>query len=149
MAAGGDIPHDLSTFVIETTLGIERGFWGCVAEGATFRSLGRKRTEQGRAVIRRHRRELDEAERRVNAIYAAWRRGEASAASEALDRALTEWKQLPDDGELVLEWIDADRRRNGRRFLGLGSRPSTDATTGRTFRFDVPSSAAPPASAEW
>src|SRR5690606_17079248 len=40
MAAGADLPHDLATFVIEEALGIERGFWGSVAEGATFRSLG-------------------------------------------------------------------------------------------------------------
>src|SRR5690606_41112188 len=47
MAAGGDLPHDLYTFVIEYALGIEHGFWGAVAAGATFRSLGRKRTPQG------------------------------------------------------------------------------------------------------
>ena len=84
MAAGGDVPHDLSTFVIEAALEIEFGFWSCVAEGATFRSLGRKRTEPGRAIIRRHRDELDEAERRVNEVYFAWRRGDATPASEAL-----------------------------------------------------------------
>jgi hypothetical protein len=33
MAAGGDLPHDLYTFVIEDALGIEYGFWGCVAAG--------------------------------------------------------------------------------------------------------------------
>ncbi|MEZ5227546.1 MAG: hypothetical protein R2710_12950 [Acidimicrobiales bacterium] len=33
MAAGADLPHDLYTFVIEDALGIEHGFWGCVAEG--------------------------------------------------------------------------------------------------------------------
>jgi hypothetical protein len=115
MAAGGDIPHDLSTFVIETALQIDRGFWGCVAEGATFRSLRRKRTEQGRAVIRRHRHELDAAERRVNAIYFAWRRGEPTPASEALDATLTEWRRVPDGGELVFQWVDVTRRRNRTR----------------------------------
>jgi hypothetical protein len=83
-----------------------------VAEGATFRSLGRKRTEQGRVVIRRHRGDLDEAEHRVNEIYFAWRRGEATPASDALDQALTEWRRLPDGGELVREWPDAKRRRS-------------------------------------
>jgi hypothetical protein len=115
MAAGADIPHDLSTFVIETALQIERGFWGCVAEGATFRSLRRKRTEQGRAVIRRHRLELDAAERRVNALYFAWRRGERTPASEALDATLTEWRQLPEGRELVFQWLDATRPRSGTR----------------------------------
>lgn len=40
MAAGGDLPHDLYTFVIEDALGIEYGFriWGCIAAGATFKN---------------------------------------------------------------------------------------------------------------
>ena len=62
MAAGGDLPHDLYTFVIEDALGIEYGFWGCVAAGATFKTLGRKRTPQGKAVIARHPDDLDAAE---------------------------------------------------------------------------------------
>ncbi|HEX4903125.1 MAG TPA: hypothetical protein VFV42_09975, partial [Acidimicrobiales bacterium] len=33
MAAGGGVPHDLATFVIEDALGIEHGFWDCVADG--------------------------------------------------------------------------------------------------------------------
>ena len=66
MASGADLPHDLATFVIEQALRIDHGFWGCVAEDVTFRSLDRKRTPQGKAVIARHQRELDEAERRVN-----------------------------------------------------------------------------------
>jgi len=75
MAAGGDLPHDLYTFVIEQALGIEHGFWGCVADGATFKTLGRKRTPQGREVISRHLRDLDESEFRVNDIYFAWKTG--------------------------------------------------------------------------
>jgi hypothetical protein len=115
MAAGGDLPHDLSTFVIEATLAIDHGFWGCVAEGATFRSLGRKRTEQGRAVIRRHLPQLNQAEQRVNEIYFAWRRGESTPANEALDRALLEWRRLHDGEELLVEWIAAKRARTGTR----------------------------------
>jgi hypothetical protein len=104
MAAGADVPHDLATFAVEQALGIERGFWGCVALGATFRSLGRKRTEPGRAVIRRHAAELDEAERLVNEVFFAWRRGEPTPASDALDRTLAEWQALPEGGELVRRW---------------------------------------------
>lgn len=104
MAAGGDVPHDLATFVIEDALGIERGFWGCVAEGATFRSLGRRRTPQGRAVIDRHRPELDAGEARVNEVYFAWRRGEPTPATEALDAMLRRWRELGEGDELVLEW---------------------------------------------
>ena len=68
MAAGGDLPHDLYTFVIERALDLRHGFWGCVAAGATFKTLGRKRTPQGKAVIMRHLGELDAAETQVNEI---------------------------------------------------------------------------------
>lgn len=104
MAAGGDLPHDLATFAIEHALGIEHGFWGCVAAGATFRSLGRKRTPQGKAVIARHLDELDAAEARVNGIYFAWRAGTATDLDDALADMLHRWRAVPDGGDLVLEW---------------------------------------------
>jgi hypothetical protein len=113
MAAGGDIPHDLYTFVIELELGIEHGFWGCVADGATFKTIGRKRTPQGKAVIERHLTELDEAERRVNRIYFAWRAGEPTPLDRQLDAMLTHWRGLPEGGELTVEW-PAERRRSVR-----------------------------------
>ena len=104
MAAGRDLPHDLATFVIEAELGIDQGFWGCVAAGATFRSLGRKRTPQGTTVIREHRTALDEAEERVNLEFFAWRSGRPTTAGPALDGMLARWRALPADGELELEW---------------------------------------------
>lgn len=113
MAVGGDLPHDLATFVIEQALGIEHGFWGCVAAGATFRSLGRKRTPQGKAVIGGHLEELDEAERRVNEVYFAWRRGEPTEVDAELDAMLERWRQVGNGEELVLEWSVA--RPAGRR----------------------------------
>ena len=115
MAAGGDVPHDLATFVIEAELGIERGFWGCVAAGATFKSLGRKRTEPGRSVIRRNVAELDAAEMLVNEAYFAWRRGEATSVGPALDAALDEWRALPEGGAMVKEWTSAANPAVGRR----------------------------------
>jgi len=115
MAAGGDLPHDLATFVIEAALGIEHGFWGCVADGATFRSLGRRRTQPGRAVIERHRTALDEAEVRVNAAYFAWRAGEPTPATAELDEMLARWRRLPRGGELVLEWVRTAPRVRTRR----------------------------------
>lgn len=103
MAAGGDLPHDLYTFVIEDALGIEHGFWGCVAAGATFKTLGRKRTPQGTAIIRRHVDDLEAAEQQVNEIYFAWRAGRATPLDAALDEMLDRWRNLGDE-ELVLEW---------------------------------------------
>jgi hypothetical protein len=111
MAIGRDLPHDLFTFVIELELGIEHGFWGCVADGATFRTIGRKRTPQGKAVIRRHRTELDEAEWRVNEVYVAWREGRPTPLDRQLDAMLARWRALPEGGELTVEW-PADRRRS-------------------------------------
>lgn len=104
MAAGADIPHDLATFVIEQALGIRHGFWGCVSEGATFRTLGRKRTEPGKAVIKRHLAELDEAETRVNDVYFTWRAGEVTPVNGALDEMLAAWRKLGEYEELVLRW---------------------------------------------
>lgn len=48
----GVIPHDLAHFVVEQALGIRRGFWGSVADGAVFDSLthvaGRRRPHAAR-----------------------------------------------------------------------------------------------------
>lgn len=104
MAAGGDLPHDLYTFVIEDALGIEHGFWGCVAAGATFKTLGRKRTPHGKAIIERHLAELESAERQVNEIYFAWRAGRPTPLDDALNAMLDRWRALDDGDELTVEW---------------------------------------------
>jgi hypothetical protein len=112
MAAGRHLPHDLSTFVVEAELGLAHGFWGCVADGATFRSLPRRRTDEGRRVIRAHVAELDAAEARVDAEVGAWLRGGRPGTAAALDAMLVRWRSLPPEGQLVLEWrVPAPRRR--------------------------------------
>lgn len=35
------LPHDLAHFVVEGSLGLQRGFWGSVADGAEFRGMER------------------------------------------------------------------------------------------------------------
>jgi hypothetical protein len=115
MAAGGDVPHDLATFVIEEALGLQHGFWGCVADGATFRSLGRKPTPQGRAVVGRHRGEIEQAEARVNDVYFAWRGGTPTIVDDALDQVLEEWRRLPEHGELVRAWPSRPSPRRPQR----------------------------------
>lgn len=48
MAAGRDLPHDLTQFVIERALDIRDGFWGLLAHGAWFASVrGRRPTRPG------------------------------------------------------------------------------------------------------
>ena len=110
MASGRTLPHDLSTFVVEAELSLAHGFWGCVADGATFRSLRRRRTKEGRDVIRAHVADLDAAETLVGGEVRAWERGERPPTAGALDAMLARWRALPADGRLVLEW----RRRRGR-----------------------------------
>lgn len=104
MAAGTGLPHDLAQYVVEAAAGIRHGFWGCVEEGATFKSTGRRRTQPGRDVIVRHRRDLDDSEAVANAHVAAWHRGEATPVSELLDAALTQWRELRPDQRLVFTW---------------------------------------------
>jgi len=105
MAAGGDLPHDLYHYVIEAALGIEFGFWGCVSHGATFKTLGRKRTPQGNAVVDRHREDLAEAEQRVNDVYFDWRAGRRTPVDRELDAMLSRWRELAEGEELVLDWL--------------------------------------------
>ena len=65
----GVIPHDLAHFVVEQALGIRRGFWGSVADGAVFGSLtyvcGRRRphaAQRSRDVWKANEKALTEVE---------------------------------------------------------------------------------------
>ena len=129
MASGGDLPHDLYTFVIEDALGIEYGFWGCVAVGATFETLGRKRTPQGKAVIARHLEDLDSAEARVNEIYFAWRSGRPTLFDDELDSMLARWRALTESEELTLRW-GSRRSTNHQRHDASGSSTTGSPATG-------------------
>lgn len=100
----GDLPHDLAQMIVEALLGIEHGFWGCVAQGATFKSLGRKRTRPGRAIIAANREKLAEAELATSVHLSRWRRGESTPASAALDRFDKAWHGLEDGGHLIFRW---------------------------------------------
>ena len=53
MAAGRDLPHDLTQFTIERALDIRDGFWGLLSHGGSFaRVPGRRPTRPGRALVR-------------------------------------------------------------------------------------------------
>jgi hypothetical protein len=99
-----DLPHDLVQFVVEATLGLGEGFWNLVANGATFKSIGRRRTKPGRQLIADHRAELNEVEGIVNVHVAAWRDGEPTLVGPALDAMLARWQALRVGEELVVEW---------------------------------------------
>lgn len=105
MAAGRDVPHDLTQFVIERALDVRDGFWGLLAHGASFASVpGRRPTQPGRALVRAHHAALVAVEGVVNAHYLAWQRGAATPLRPALDGMLARWRALGEGERLVLEW---------------------------------------------
>jgi hypothetical protein len=63
------IPHDLAHFVVEKTLGLDRGFWASVADGAVFKTMdyldGRRRpraAERSETLLKSNALQLNEAE---------------------------------------------------------------------------------------
>ena len=105
MAAGRDLPHDLTQFTIERALGIRDGFWGLLAHGGWFPSVpGRRPTPQGRAIVRAHYAALVSVEGTVNGHYLAWKRGEATPLKPALDAMYARWLAVRDGERLALEW---------------------------------------------
>jgi hypothetical protein len=105
----GHLPHDLAGFVIEGGLGLRHGFWGLIAEGATFNSMRKRRTREGRAVIAAHRAELDAAEARVHAEEHLLEHGGDSPLRPEWDAMVARWAALPVGGTLELEWPQPSR----------------------------------------
>lgn len=105
MALGrGNLPHDLSQLVVEGVLGLEHGFWGCVAEGATFKSLGRKRTRPGMAIIASHRGDLAAAEQAAGEHLRRWEAGRPTPAGDKLTEVDVAWRALGDGEHLTIDW---------------------------------------------
>ena len=100
----GVISHDLAQYVIEAATGYEHGFWGLLAQGATYKSTGRRRTQPGRAVIAAHRKQLLASEHLAGAYLAAWKAGAASPVTEALSRAAVQFSGLRTGERLRFEW---------------------------------------------
>lgn len=105
MAAGRDLPHDLTQFTIERALDIRDGFWGLLAHGASFASVpGRRPTHPGRALVRAHYPALVAVEGIVNEHYSAWKRGGATSLRPTLDAMYASWLGVHDGDHLALEW---------------------------------------------
>jgi len=125
MAAGRDLPHDLTQFTIERAMKIRGGFWGLLAHGGWFASLpGRRPTKPGRAIVRAHHAALMAAEGVVNAHYLAWQRGTTTPLKPELDAMYARWRTLGVGERLVLEWPvyalpasarQGERHREGRQ----------------------------------
>ena len=105
MAAGRDLPHDLTQFTIERALDIRDGFWGLLAHGAWFKSVpGCRPTSQGRALVRAHQPSLVAVEGIVNGHYLAWKQGRETPLKPALDAMYARWLSVSDGERLTLEW---------------------------------------------
>jgi hypothetical protein len=105
MAAGRNLPHDLTQFTIERALDIRDGFWGLLAHGAWFASVpGRRPTQPGRAVVRAHYAALVAVEGIVNGHYLAWLRGQLTPLRGTLDATYARWLAVTEKEPLVLEW---------------------------------------------
>ena len=90
---------------LQEAFGIQRGFWGLVAKGATFKSVpGRRLTRPGQELIRAHRAALKAMEDLVNTHVSAWRAGASTPAGPVLDAMLARWRALPVGEELRLVW---------------------------------------------
>lgn len=130
MASGRDLPHDLAQLVVEATLGLQHGFWGLLANGATFRSVvGRRRTQPGQHLISAHRKALNDTEHIANAHVAAWRTGGSTPAGPALDAMYGRWQALVVGEELCVDWptqrISHVTRGSRRPSVGVSRRPTT------------------------
>ena len=110
MAVGRDIPHDLAQYIIEAAARYHNGFWDLVAQGATFKSTGRRRTKPGRAVIAEHREDLAGSERLAGLHLHLWKGHQAGPVTSALDRAFSQWQVLQTGRRLVFDWPSAEGR---------------------------------------
>ena len=127
MAAGRDLPHDLTQFTIERALAVRDGFWGLLAHGASFASVpGRRSTQQGRAIVRAHYAALVSIEDVVDRHYRAWKRGERTPLKPTLDAMYARWLALPRGQRLVLDWpvspLPGADRQNARHRAGRRGR---------------------------
>jgi hypothetical protein len=101
----GVIPHDLVHFAAESHFGIDDGFWGLLARGATFkRGTDRRVTRPGRALISDNRAGLNTAEHLGNAHHSLWMEGKPTPVSPTFDRLAEEWLAIPDKGTLTVYW---------------------------------------------
>ncbi|MFG2755311.1 hypothetical protein [Streptomyces wuyuanensis] len=120
---GPTMPHDLVHAAVEGALGITDGFWGAMAEGATFQGFepltpGRHR-RSGLKVLRRKGDRVMAAELAVNWAYRVWTglptegRGIGRAPLDAdalartgpaLDEASARWTAVAEGDGLVRHW---------------------------------------------
>jgi hypothetical protein len=101
----GVIPHDLAHLATEAHLGIDDGFWGLLARGATYkRGTTARPTRRGRAIVRDNRARLHQAEQLGNLHHHAWVTGHPTPVAPTFERLAAAWRELPDGGTLTVRW---------------------------------------------
>ncbi|MFJ2476404.1 hypothetical protein ACIOWI_26085 [Streptomyces sp. NPDC087659] len=120
---GPTLPHDLVHAAVERTLGITDGFWGAMAEGATFQGFEpvapARHRRSGLKVLRRKGDRVMAAEMAVNWAYRVWSglptegRGIGRAPLDddtlartgpALDEASARWQAVAEGDSLIWHW---------------------------------------------
>jgi len=115
-----------------SALDIRDGFWGLLANGASFSSVpGRRPTRPGRELARTHHASLMAVEGVVNGHYQAWRRGDPTPVGASLDVMYARWLALAEGERLVLEWpvsrLPETASRTARPRAGRRARPRVEA----------------------
>jgi hypothetical protein len=92
------LPHDLAHFVVESVLGLDRGFWGSIAAGAVFAGMTRisgrlppHSAERAAGILREAGQKGTEAEVFVSAFLDVVRRNLDRELPAALARIAAEW----------------------------------------------------------
>ena len=125
----GRIPHDLGHMATEAHFGVDHGFWGLLARGATFRHGTRqRRTKPGRQLILDNRGALEAAEALGNEHHVAWIAGQPTPVAPAFERLAARWQAIPDGGTMTVHWPTLEIVQEDR--CDERSRP-TEAPAGR------------------
>ena len=135
-------PHDLVHLVVERALGLDGGFWGCVAKGAKFPGMqvtaGRQRPQadaRSKALIKENKAKLNETEVFVGVFQEALLENsckETAKRNERLRRALAARGRKLAPEAVATIWDDLIEMR--RRWEALGE--------GESLRVDWPETGA-------
>ncbi|TFV66993.1 UNVERIFIED_ORG: hypothetical protein E4P37_04540 [Bacillus sp. AZ43] len=123
---GADLPHDLVHVLVEESLGIDDGIWGCVADGVVWGSMrhvsGRQppHAADRSAQLKKQRNAAIQHAEAVADLVSRLARGaevlpgqvassglapaRAEEAVAALRAAARRWRELPPGGTWVVEW---------------------------------------------
>lgn len=108
-----DIPHDMAHLAVEAPLGLHRGFWGSVADGAVFTTMthlsGRRKpgaAERSRQVLKANHGYISEAELLVSIFNHALEEGHGPTS--AVLRARLRDEQFTAPGHRPREFTDAE-----------------------------------------